>query len=662
MSLFDIEDIKVKPDIVCPYPDPSVPPGAAIVIDNGSYHCRAGWATKSAPSLVFKNVLAKPRKDRSKKDTNNGEGALVPTVQIGNDITNIEAVRFQLRTQFDRNVVTHLHVQEQIFDYLFGRLGIEGDGCVPHPVLLTECVANPNYSRMLMSELMFECYGIPGLVYAVDGLLSYRLNGGQDSGLIVSCGYQATHIIPILNGRMVEGKVRRINLGGFNMINFMFRLLQLKYPVHVNAITLSRAETMIHNYCSFAYDYTESLRNWALLEFYEQNVIKIQLPYNQNVSAPTLTAEQRLEKRKELSRRLAEINLRKREEKLAEDKVLLTRMLAAEDTLEDEDNVGFTLHEFGAKSADEYRKTIVTLRERIAKTTQKMNNSQQAASSSGQAEEKPLPLLQPPGNMTVAEWVVETRKKRDEILDRKQVRKQRKQDLAKRRTAAAQERMRIISHLAKKEKGVDDFGMRDEDWDVYKSISREGDSDSEAENEKLIECEEILKQHDSTFVEPVVAPGNIAEFHQLHIGVERIRVPEILFQPSMVGIQEAGLTGAIDYVLKLFPKEEQIKLVGNVMLSGGCANIRGFKERLSRELQAILPFQSVYNLRVAANPSLDAWKGASQFAASEEFRKSMITRQLYDECGGEYFKEHVASNFYYPTPSQASSTLNDTFN
>ncbi|EAT45925.1 AAEL002822-PA [Aedes aegypti] len=655
MSLFDIEDIKVKPDIVCTYPDPTVPPDAAIVIDNGSYHCRAGWAGKDVPSLVFKNVLAKPRKDRSKKDTSE---VVVPTVQIGNDITNIEAVRFQLRTQFDRNVVTHLHVQEQIFDYLFGRLGINADGCVPHPVLLTECVANPNYSRMLMSELMFECYGIPGIVYAVDGLLSYRMNGGQDSGLIVSCGYQATHVIPVLNGRMVEDKVRRINLGGFNMINFMFRLLQLKYPVHVNAITLSRAETMIHNYCSFAYDYTESLRNWALLEFYEQNVIKIQLPYNQNVSAPTLTAEQRLEKRKELSRRLAEINLRKREEKLAEDKVLLTRMLAAEDTLDDEDNVGFTLHEFSVKNVDEYRKMIVTLRERIAKTTQKMNSQQ----TNNQPEEKPLQLLQPPPNMTIEEWVIETRRKRDEILDKKQIRKQRKQDLAKRRTAAAQERMRIISHLAKKEKGVDDFGMRDEDWDVYKSISREGDSDSDAENEKLIECEEILKQHDSTFVEPVVAPGNIAEFHQLHIGVERIRVPEILFQPSMIGVQEAGLTGTIDYVLKLFPKEDQVKLVGNVMLTGGCANIRGFKERLSRELQAILPFQSVYNLMVAGSPSLDAWRGASQFANSQEFKQSLITRQLYDECGGEYFKEHTASNFYYPTPSQVSSALNDTFN
>lgn len=50
--------------------------------------------------------------------------------------------------------------------------------------------------------------------------------------------------------------------------------------------------------------------------------------------------------------------------------------------------------------------------------------------------------------------------------------RQRRQDMAKRRTAAAQERMCIISQLAKKEKRDDDFGMRDEDWDVYKVINR----------------------------------------------------------------------------------------------------------------------------------------------------------------------------------------------
>lgn len=50
--------------------------------------------------------------------------------------------------------------------------------------------------------------------------------------------------------------------------------------------------------------------------------------------------------------------------------------------------------------------------------------------------------------------------------------RQRRQDMAKRRTAAAQERMRIISQLARKDKRDDDFGMRDEDWDVYKVINR----------------------------------------------------------------------------------------------------------------------------------------------------------------------------------------------
>ena len=46
------------------------------------------------------------------------------------------------------------------------------------------------------------------------------------------------------------------------------------------------------------------LKNWATPSFYEKVVKKIQLPFTQTVSAPVLTAEQKYEKRKELSRRL----------------------------------------------------------------------------------------------------------------------------------------------------------------------------------------------------------------------------------------------------------------------------------------------------------------------------------------------------------------------
>lgn len=68
--------------------------------------------------------------------------------QIGNDINNIEAVRFQLKTQFDRNVVTQFEVQEQILDYSFAHLSIDTDGSVEHPIFITEAIFNPNYSRI----------------------------------------------------------------------------------------------------------------------------------------------------------------------------------------------------------------------------------------------------------------------------------------------------------------------------------------------------------------------------------------------------------------------------------------------------------------------------------------------------------------------------------
>lgn len=68
-------------------------------------------------------------------------------LQVGNEITNIETVRFQLKSQFDRNVAIHMEVQEQIFDYIFSHLGIDTEGKVDHPIVLSEAFLNPNYSR-----------------------------------------------------------------------------------------------------------------------------------------------------------------------------------------------------------------------------------------------------------------------------------------------------------------------------------------------------------------------------------------------------------------------------------------------------------------------------------------------------------------------------------
>lgn len=140
-----------------------------------------------------------------------------------------------------------------------------------------------------MSELLFECYDIPSISYGIDSVFGFNHNNLGENGLIISIGYYTIHIIPILNGVAQHTKIRRINLGGFQIIAFLHKLLQLKYPVHVNAISLSRVEWLLHTHCSVAYDYIDELKKWSSLQFYEENVKIIQLPFNVPVNSSTVT-------------------------------------------------------------------------------------------------------------------------------------------------------------------------------------------------------------------------------------------------------------------------------------------------------------------------------------------------------------------------------------
>ena len=62
---------------------------------------------------------------------------------------------------------------------------------------------------------------------------------------------------------------------------------------------------------------------------------------------------------------------------------------------------------------------------------------------------------------------------------------------------------------------------------------------------------------------------------KLHLGIEYIRAPELLFQPSMIGVSEAGLMELIGSVLKRFSALEQQQIVQNIFITGGCAQLPG---------------------------------------------------------------------------------------
>lgn len=73
-----------------------------------------------------------------------------------------------------------------------------------------------------MSELLFECYGVPSVAYGVDALFSAHHNCHLEGheltdSLIVSSGHQTTHILPVVNGKLDSAHCKRYVTPTYNV-------------------------------------------------------------------------------------------------------------------------------------------------------------------------------------------------------------------------------------------------------------------------------------------------------------------------------------------------------------------------------------------------------------------------------------------------------------
>lgn len=70
---------------------------------------------------------------------------------------------------------------------------------------------------------------------------------------------------------------------------------------------------LIYEHGFLAVHYTDALKQWSDPEYYDHNVKRIQLPYSMAV---VLTPDQQRDKRREMAKKLVEMNARKRDEKV----------------------------------------------------------------------------------------------------------------------------------------------------------------------------------------------------------------------------------------------------------------------------------------------------------------------------------------------------------
>ncbi|KAG2360989.1 hypothetical protein BDR07DRAFT_1486362 [Suillus spraguei] len=65
----------------------------------------------------------------------------------------------------------------------------------------------------------------------------------------------STSIIPILNGKGVLSHAKQIPWGTQQSMEYLLKLIQLKYSSFPTRVTSVQASWMLHNFCSFATNY-----------------------------------------------------------------------------------------------------------------------------------------------------------------------------------------------------------------------------------------------------------------------------------------------------------------------------------------------------------------------------------------------------------------------
>jgi actin-related protein 5 len=84
-----------------------------------------------------------------------------------------------------------------------------------------------------------------------------------------------------------------------------------------------------------------------------------------------------------------------------------------------------------------------------------------------------------------------------------------------------------------------------------------------------------------------------------------------------------------------------------IFVTGGSSLIPNFIPRLRNALTPVLPFRSPLKIVTSldgGDPRYEAWRGMAQWSSTEQAKAARVTRQEYEEHGGEWLKEHAWGN------------------
>ena len=119
----------------------------------------------------------------------------------------------------------------------------------------------------------------------------------------------------------------------------------------------------------------------------------------------------------------------------------------------------------------------------------------------------------------------------------------------------------------------------------------------------------------------------------IRIANERFRCCESMFQPSLLGMESAGIHETTYNSIMKCDVDIRKDLYANTVLSGGSTMFPGIADRMQKEITALAP--PTMKIKIIAPPErkYSVWIGGSILASLSTFQQMWISKQEYEETG-----------------------------
>jgi len=134
--------------------------------------------------------------------------------------------------------------------------------------------------------------------------------------------------------------------------------------------------------------------------------------------------------------------------------------------------------------------------------------------------------------------------------------------------------------------------------------------------------------------------SSTGDYQTVKMNNERFQVPEILFYPTDVGINQVGISHAIVHSIQKVDEDSRPGLCDNIVLTGGSCCFANFRDRVQQDVRSMTPHIYKVNTFSSDNPTTYAWTGGQLLAQnSDHFRKVSVSKKDYEERGNSYCNE-----------------------